>query len=162
MKTGTCNDPSLYFQVYIVIVTLCSHFKRYLSPVSNRFFLNSCKNLNKDLQHNYEGKSHKDEIVDHKAPKCETARSTDRASTELTESTFSQRSFWMSNNRDLFMDIFFMWALTISLFVFPKHGAEVQMSNLTFEELIKDGECPADTKMKASMEVSLSTCLKVP
>lgn len=67
----------------------------------------------------------------------------------------------MSNNRDLCMDIFFMWALMISLFVFPKHGTEVQMSNLTFEELIKDDECPADTEMKGSMEISLSTWVSV-
>lgn len=35
-----------------------------------------------------------------------------------------------------------MWAPMISLFVFPNHGTEVQMSNLRFEELIEDDECP--------------------
>ena len=30
---------------------------------------------------------------------------------------------------------------------FPKYGIKVQMSNLTFEKLTKDDECPADIKM---------------
>lgn len=68
----------------------------------------------------------------------------------------------MNNNRDLCMDIFFMWALMISPFVYPKQGTEVQVSNLTFEELIKDDECPADIKRKGSREVSLSTWVRVP
>lgn len=33
------------------------------------------------------------------------------------------------------------------LFVFPKYGIKVQMSNLTFEKLTKDDECPADIKI---------------
>lgn len=49
-----------------------------------------------------------------------------------------------------------------SLFVFPKQGTEVQMSNLRFEELIKADECPADIEMKRSMEISLSTWISVP
>lgn len=164
MKTGACDDPSSSLQVYIFIVTLCSHFKRYLSPVSKRFFLINDENLNKDLQHYHQSKTHSMKLL---------ATNSIFWSVRLPETQskhwinriyiFSKEHLlYLNNNRDLCTDIFFVRALMIFLFVFPKHGTEVQMSNLTFEELIKDDECPADMEMKASIAVSLSMWMSVP
>lgn len=163
MKTGACDDPSLSLQVYIFIVTLCSHLKRYLSPVSKRFFLINCENLNKDLQHYHESKSHSTKLLatnsifwSVRLPETQSKHWINRICIFSKE-----RLLYLNNNRDLCTDIFFVWALMIFLFVFPKHGTEVQMSDLTFEELIKDEECPADMEMKGSMAVSVSTWISV-